>query len=195
MLAQYRLITFVLLFSLLLAPFAFAAGKALDGSSEVSSPPVSKLEIQPKQKPNPAAISVTESAVKAGVKSCAYRINQVTDFLTTGIQSGAVLFESPSDPDERLVSISLGLAMGTTQVAYASESFAPNQVNGCGAVYETVVYWEASCTDLAKRQFATFKNKGVMVNSITMLDGGEGAMFFLLPAGTGCVVIKKQVLN
>lgn len=195
MLSQYSLITVVQLFLLVLAPFSLAADKIPDNSGKGSPPLVSALEPRSEQKPNPAAQSVTEAAVKAGIHACADRVNQVTNFLTTGIQSSAVLFEPPSDPDERLVSISLGLAMGGEQVAYASESFAPKQVNGCGGVYETVVYWEAGCAELAKRQFARFKNKGVMVNSITMLDGGVGAIFFLMPAGTGCVAIKKQVLN
>jgi hypothetical protein len=89
--------------------------------------------------------SVTDTAVKAGVRSCAGRINQVTNFLTTVLTSGAVFSQPPSDPDKRLVSFSLGLKMRGGKVAYASESFAPNQANGCGSEEETVVYWEAGC--------------------------------------------------
>lgn len=133
--------------------------------------------------------------MKAGVRSCADRVDQVTNFLTAGSRSGAVLFEPPSDPDKHLVSISLGLAMKGGRIAYASESFAPNQVNGCSSMYETVVYWEADCAEVTKNQFPAFKKYGVLVNSITVLDGGANLKVFLVPAGTGCTAIKKEVLN
>ena len=179
------MIMFVLLSLYLLTAFAAAADKV--GSSQAAA--------QPEQKSNPTAKRIADAAVKAGVQSCADRINQVTNFLTTGNRSGAILFEPPSTPDKRLVSISLGLAMKGGKVAYASESFAPNQANGCGGMYETVVYWADGCTDVAKQQFSTFKKYGVLVNSITVLDGGAGVRVFLMPAGTGCVAIKKEVLN
>lgn len=174
------LIAFILLALFMFEPFALAAEK--DSSA-------------PAQSGNPAVSAITQAAVKAGALSCASRINQVTNFLTAGSRSGAILFEPPSDPDKRLVSISLGLAMKGGKIAYASESFAPNQANGCGGIYETVVYWEAGCADVAKNQFSVFKNYGVLVNSIIVLDGGAGVRVFLMPAGTGCVAIKKEVLN
>jgi hypothetical protein len=179
------MITVVLLSFYLFVGFAAAA--------EEGNP--SPATIQPEQKPNLSAKSITDAAVKAGVKSCADRINQVTNFLTTGLRSGAVLFEPPSDPDKRLISFSLGLEMPGGKVAYASESFAPNQANGCGSIYETVVYWEEGCTDVAKHQFSTFRNYGFIVNSVMMLDRGTSVKVFLMPAGTGCVAIKKEVLN
>jgi hypothetical protein len=181
---HYSMLTFVFLSLYLFVAFAAAA--------EGSPSPATR---QPEQKPNPAAQSVTDAAAKAGVQSCLGRINQVTNFLTTGLRSGAVLFEPPSDPDRRLISFSLGLEMPRGKVAYASESFAPNQANGCGSMYETVVYWEEGCADVAKHQFSTFRNSGFVVNSIMMLDRGTSVKIFLMPAGTGCVAIKKEVLN
>ena len=182
------MIMFVLLFFYLLAPFSLASDKEADKSSGASSP-------SPEQKPNPAAKRITDAVVKAGVQSCADRVNHVTNFLTAGSRSGAILFEPPSEPDKRLVSISLGLAMKGGKVAYASESFAPNQANGCGGVYETMVYWEAGCADVAKAQFSALKKYGVLVNSIIVLEGSPGLKVFLMPAGKGCVAIKKEVLN
>ena len=184
-----RYIIFVILF--LCLPVVFA------GAAEKISPSLAptKLQARPEQKSNPSAKNITDTAVKAGVRACAGRINQVTDFLTTGLTSGAVFFQPPSNPDKSLVSFSLGLKVPAGKVAYASESFAPNQANGCGSTYETVVYWEAGCSDVAKLQFSSFRNDGVLVNSIMMLDKGTGVRVFLMPAGTGCVAIKKQVLN
>jgi hypothetical protein len=182
--ARYRVITIVLLSCYLLAALTVSA-------EESSRAPAEPQE----QKLNTAAKRIADAVAKTGVKSCADRVNQVTNFLTTGNRSGAILFEPPSSPDKRLVSISLGLAIKGGRIAYASESFAPNQANGCGGMYETVVYWPEGCTDVAKNQFSAFKKYGVLVNSITVLDGGPGVRVFLMPAGTGCIAIKKEVLN
>jgi len=172
-----------------------AADKGSDNSGEVSTPLVSQSETKPEQKPNSRAKLITDAAMQAGVQSCADRVYQVTNFLTANSRSGAILFEPPADPDKRLVSISLGLAMKGGQIAYASESFAPNQANGCGGMYETVVYWEAGCGDVAKDRFSVFEKHGVLVNSIVVLDGGPNVKVFLVPAGTGCMAIKKELLN
>lgn len=182
--APYKRITFVLLFFYLLVAFTAAA-------EEGSLSPAA----QPEQKSKPTAKRITDAAAKAGIKSCADRINQVTNFLTSNSKSGAISFLPPLAPEKRLVSFSLGLEMPGGKVAYASESFASNPVNGCDSMYETVIYWEAGCTDVAKRQFPVFKNYGVLVNSIIVLDGGPGVRVFLMPAGAGCVAIKKEVLN
>lgn len=167
---------------------------AAEKSGPASTAPT-KSEAQPEQRPNPSAKGVTESASKAGVKACADRIYRVTDFLTKGLKSGAVLFTPPSESDKRLISVSLGLETPGGKTAYASESFAPNGINGCSNVYETVAYWEGSCLDVAKKQFPNLKKANALVNNLTMLDGGNSVKVFLMPAGTGCVAIKKEVLH
>jgi hypothetical protein len=185
MATQYETGTFLLLSFYLLMTFTAAA--------EESRPPLAPA--QPEQTSSPTAKRITDKVARVGAHSCADRINQVSNFLTTDSRSGAIFFEPPSDPDNRLLSISLGLEMKGGQLAYVSETFAPNQANGCGGMYETVVYWEAGCAEVAKQQFSSFKPYGVIVNDIVVLDGGAGVRVFLMPAGTGCVAIKKEVLN
>jgi hypothetical protein len=138
---------------------------------------------------------ITEAAVKAGVRSCKDRINQVSNFLTSNTNSGWLLFQPTSQPDRRLISVSMEAATKDVSSAYISESFAPNQANGCAGLYETVVYWEKGCFDVAKKQFATFKRAGVLSKNISVLDGGAGVRVFLMPAGKGCVAIKKEVFQ
>lgn len=187
---------FALVVFSLLAPFSLADQKNSPPPSSVRSGTVNQQKPNVKaQKSKSAAGRITDAAVKAGILSCADRINQITNFLTAEANTGAILYQPPSDPDRRLGSISMGLDLKGGQLAYASESFAPNQVNGCGGMYETVAYWKEGCADVAKRRFSTFKQAGALVNRITVLDGGRGVKVFLMPAGTGCVAIKKEVLN
>lgn len=161
-------------------------------ADEVSPAPVSS---RPVQSGNPAVNAVTQAAVQGGVLSCAGRINQVTNFLSAKGQSGAFLFLPFSQPDQRLFSASLEIQGQETPTVYASESFAPNQANGCGGMYETVEYWSASCDDLATRQFPALKSTGVLYRNIKMMDGGAGVRIFLMPAGAGCISIKKEVIQ
>ena len=108
--------------------------------------------------------AVTQAAVQAGVLSCAERINQVTNFLTANSNSGAFLFLSSPQPDESVFSASLEIEIQGKEdsTAYASMSFAPNQANGCGALYETVVYWPIHCKELETKQFAGLKPAGAI---------------------------------
>lgn len=150
------------------------------------------------QQPSPPGVnSITQVAVSSGVLTCASRINQVANFLTADAEGvGSLLFIPPTNPDQRLVSVSMEIPHeGQTPVAYASASFAPNQANGCGGMYESVIYWNQPCDTLAARNFSGLKKIGVLSTVITILDGGIGTKIFLMPANSGCVSIKKDIVQ
>jgi hypothetical protein len=145
----------------------------------------------------PSAVHpITEVAVKAGILSCASRINQVSNFLTTDKQgTGIYLFIPPSIPDQSIFSVSMEVLGSNASTAYASESFAPNQAGGCGALYEEVIYLPMSCNDAAKKYFSGMKRERELLKNITVLVGSPTVRVFLMPAGSGCVVIKKEVIR
>jgi hypothetical protein len=150
----------------------------------------------PVQAVNPSVNPVTQAAVKAGALSCVSRINQVTNFLTAGSQgTGATLYVPAVDPDRKMISVSLEIQNANLPSAYASASFAPNQANGCGAIYEAVAYWNMKCDDVAAKQFAGLKKGGAMRKEIIVLDGGPELRVFLMPAGSGCISIKKEAVQ
>jgi len=114
-----------------------------------------------KQKPAKApatkavpANSITQAAMKTGIKSCAGRINQVTNFLAAGLKdAGYMMFYPKNNPDQQMTSISMELPL-KDNTAYASASFAPGQENYCGGMYETVVYWPNKCSEVEKNNLA-----------------------------------------
>lgn len=138
---------------------------------------------------------ITKAAVNAGVLTCAGRINQVATFLSSGSQSGAFLFIPAVQPDQQLFSASMEISSADIPLTYASMSIAPNQANGCGALYETVAYWPSQCTEVAATQFAGVRQAGRMGQQTAVLEVGTSARIFLLPAGGGCVSIKKEVIQ
>lgn len=157
-------------------------------------PPVKAPVAQkpPVQNPGPLN-SLAQMAQKAGVVDCLGRINQVSNFLVAGSQqSGASSIISPQAPNERMTSIAFEIK--TPQVlSYASADFAP-LANGCGGTYESVTHWQNSCKDVATKGYAQLKFIGVIQSNILVLDGGPQLRVFLMPAGTGCVAIKKEVV-
>ena len=136
---------------------------------------------------------ITQAAVQKGALACASRIEQVTNFLGFSDQSGALLMMPPAQPDQRLVPLAMEMpAEGRS--AFVSVSFAPNQANGCGAVYDAVMYWPQKCDIIATSHFATFKKVGALRKDITVLDGGMATKVFLMPTVSGCVSIKQEVV-
>ena len=167
-------------------------GPIVLAADSTETKPAPAGEVQPV---NPDVNPVTQAAVKAGILSCAGRINQVMNFVTLGGQSSSLLFLPGSQQDQRLFSVSLGWERQGDPPAYASTTFAPNQANGCGALYETVIYWDKPCGALASSQFGSLNSTGVMAGNITVLDGGVAMKVFLMPAGQGCISIKKEVIQ
>ena len=97
-------------------------------------------------------------------------------------------------PDTRLLPLALEVPTDAGS-AYVSATFAPGQANGCGATYDAVSYWPQKCEAVAAKQFAGFKRmEQALRKNITVLDGGAATKVFLMPAGSGCVSIKKEVV-
>ncbi len=141
------------------------------------------------------ANAVTQAAVQQGIMTCAARINHVTNFLGYAPPMGVLLMVPPTLPDQHLVPLAMEAPLGSTDgLAYVSATFAPNQANGCGAAYEAVVYWPTPCDAVQVRQFAGLKKVGYLKTDIAVLDGGVATKVFLLPAGAGCVSIKKEMV-
>jgi hypothetical protein len=136
--------------------------------------------------------AVTSAMTNAGVVFCQQRIQQVSDFLAGNASSSAALMIPPNHINDRLVSASMEVSTGST-VFYASMDFSPLVAYGCDASFETVSYWQNSCDLVAKTQFVGAKNNGILGKFITVLTAGSHLQVFLMPAGNGCVAIKKQI--
>lgn len=137
--------------------------------------------------------AVTKTFKQAGVQRCLGRIQQVTNFLTDGSSASAgFLFMPPSQQDSSFLSVSMEIAT-PKEFSYVSTNFHPRD-NQCAGEYETVTYWKTSCKGLADKTYAKLPKKGTLQSKIIVLDGGPNMRVFLMPAGAGCVAIKKEVI-
>lgn len=139
---------------------------------------------------------ITGAVQKQGVVNCLGLINQITDIYITGNQkSGVALAVSPQDPNSHLVSISLE-SQSPTALSYTNADFSPSPT-GCGAVFESVIYWKMSCSDVASKVFGTLINKGVILTSISALQIPEGPQLrvYLMPAEKNrCISMRKEII-
>ncbi len=149
-------------------------------------------QVANESRPNP----ITLAAAQQGVLTCSGRINQIVNFLRVDDRAGGLLMLPPSQQDQRLVSLSLEIPLASTNnSAYVTATFAPNLANGCGAGYESVIYWPKTCEDVFKQSFGELKPVGTLKQNIYVLDGGTQLKVFLMAAGpAGCVSIKREVL-
>lgn len=158
----------------------------------IAAPAQAKPDTPPKHHP------VTEVLLKAGLKDCAVRSDQISSFLTggTGTESGAFIF-LPADKSASTDSVSVSFEIQTPQsLGYATASFTQTKNGECHAVYETVSHWDASCQDVYALGYAQSKPAGVIHKRIDILTGlGEDARLFFMPGAKGCVVIKKEMLR
>jgi len=132
----------------------------------------------------------------AGVRNCATRADQVTNFLTRGTKTNALLFLPEREPDNSMVSVSMEVQAENTPRAYGSATFSPNTAIGCSGVYETIQYWGESCNAVATKYFKGASPAGALGGEIAMFTIGPAARIFLMRAtGSSCVSIKKEVIK
>jgi len=132
----------------------------------------------------------------SGVRNCATRIDQITNFLTKSTKSSALLFLPEREPDNSMVSVSIEVQGEGIPRAYGSATFSPNTAIGCSATYESVQYWPEACNAVAAKHFKGAVSAGSLGGEIAMFNIGPSARVFLMRAtGSSCVSIKKEVIK
>jgi len=188
-----RLLRFVL--AALACPALAFSAPAPVGTAQPAPASAPAAAPQPAAPSSASAVSaITEAAVRGGVLACARRIEQVSKYLTAGTQSGAYMFLPAKQPDQSLFSVSMELQGQNAAPLYASASFSPGADGGCSGVYDAVEYSPRSCADVQKSAFPSAKPAAAVKKDIGMLSAGAVRVFFMT-AGSGCVIIKKEVVQ
>lgn len=166
-------------------------------SSQAYAADPQPLQQQKSTGPVPSGVNpITQAAVKAGVLTCTSRVNQVSNFITSEAKDeGFYLFIPSSGQDQDIFSVSMEIQGKDSLTAYASESFAPNQSTGCSAIYDEVIYLPMSSREAMQKYFPNLKPERELLKNIIVLAGSPTVRVFLMPAGNGCIVIKKEVVR
>ena len=156
-----------------------------DGNEPVASTAVASAAVVS----NPVA----KVAQAQGMQICLPAIADVTTLISRGVPTGAHVFMNEEQKGEQLFSISLETDYPAATV-YSSASFAPLGA-GCSGTYDVVSYIEGNCGALAGKQFPKLKPAGQIKDNITVYKLGPTARVFLMPAGSGCLMIRKAMFE
>lgn len=191
---QHLKITKIILFAALCAFVAQAGTSYAAEPKKKAAAPAQKAA--PAKQPTVPLNAITQAAFKAGVATCQARINQITNFVTGTAQHGALLFNSPTLPDKKQFSVSLEVNNQNSNIpSYVTTSFSPQADGNCSGSYEAVTYWVSPCADVAKNVFSVFKpSPRALHQQILVLGDSPTVRVFLIPAATGCISIKKEML-
>lgn len=137
--------------------------------------------------------ALAQAVQDAGLQSCKPLSDQVTRYLIGNSKSAGMLLAAPDNANARIATTSIEIE-NAQSLTYASATYAPYGAAGCGVAYDAVTYWAESCTEVSKRLLNDLKPMGTLGNKLVMLDGGPAMRMYLMPAGAGCVQIKKEVV-
>lgn len=158
--------------------------------------PQANQQVPQQQVVMPATMnSVTKILAEKGLKVCAQKVEQVTNYLGAGGTIGAVLFTPAANIDQNVVSISLEIIGADKKSAYATVSFSPNAANGCSVAYDATAFWPKKCDEVTAENYKGKKLGKAVQKNIHTLDLSANSKVFLMPVGqASCLSIKKEVL-
>lgn len=142
--------------------------------------------------PSVAETITYDQAKSSGFKECLPFVKNLTEFLHGGVAHGAHSMLPRKNPDSQMFSstIERNYSDGTE---IQSIFVAPIPSGACTGAYERIMWQDKSCATLAKEVFPGFENKGKLNKFVTYLTKKTGGVVYLLTAGSGCLVIRKEI--
>lgn len=140
--------------------------------------------------------AIIDQANAAGMKNCARPFGQLVEFLGANAGVGGQLFYPPAIADISQISLSMEIAAPASQTeSFASMYVAPVLAGQCAYSYDTVTYWPAACPEVSAQIFPKMETEGVLLKDIKVIrnPGNSLMRIYLMPAGPGCISIKKEL--
>lgn len=137
---------------------------------------------------------IAAAAAKAGIKRCAPIIKRVAEFLIEDGDAGFRLKSLGNDADTAPVTLSLETrhkALGTTR--YSTIMIVP-QAN-CSGYYEQSIFWPMACPDVKANNFANFPPAAFLHSAVALSEASQTVQLALMPAGAGCMSVKKEIFR
>ena len=141
---------------------------------------------------------LAQAVQQLGIRTCAPVFNQAGSFLFEDAQAQFVV--QPLGPDTNrwptVVTMEAthpvaGRAAGQTRLT--TLIVAP--AGSCADMYNQVIYWPEPCPALKARVFRSYGNERPLLARVRQSEANPGLQLYLLPAGAGCVSVKKELIG
>lgn len=137
---------------------------------------------------------VAQQLFQAGAISCAARAHQLASVLGNGKET-SVLQVPQSNPDKSLITVNLIQLESSTQNSLTLIALAPNQAVGCGASFQTLSYSDKACPKALEQAYPSAKHQPVAATGALLVTLTRTARVLATPAGTGCMVLKQEIVE
>jgi hypothetical protein len=158
-----------------------AAAAVAGGLSTTTAPPTQRL---------------AQAMGQVRMTVCAPLAARIADFLLEGVADADFTLQ-PMGPDANLwptviVIESAHADLGRTRLSTITLSPA---ARGCSATYEQVIHWAQPCAALKATTFAAYASEHPLFRNVRVSEVNPGLQLYLMPAGEGCVSVKKELLR
>lgn len=139
------------------------------------------------------ADQVTKYAKDNGFKSCLSTVSDLENFFADGVNYGSWAFVAKDNSDAQPLNATLELTFndGSQLVDF---TVIPATDGTCSYTYTRTWYSDKSCMATSKAEFlANAKYKTEVNKNITAFEDANGPKILLTPAGSGCMVQKKEI--
>jgi hypothetical protein len=129
---------------------------------------------------------------KMHLTTCAASVQQAMTFLFEGTHARFIAQPLGSDSDRWPAVFVVESQPPTGGHTHLSTlMIAPN----CSGMYEQVVYWSDPCDVVKSSVFAKFTGDQVLLKDVRVSSSGPALNVYLMPAGPGCVSVKKELFR
>ena len=133
----------------------------------------------------------TKQAKANGIKTCISAVEKMSNFIADGNHGASSVWNSKV-PDESAFSSVIERTYSDGSIL-TSLTVARTKSEHCYAEYEKVIYFTDNCMATVQKNYKDAEYKGEVNKNVTWLSK-RGVDTFLIPAGNGCVVVRKEIL-
>ncbi len=129
-----------------------------------------------------------------GLTECAPAVERAAHFL---FEDGEVNFTvQPLGPDANrwpTVVVIEGAHAAAGRTRFSTLTVAPGPA--CSGLYEQVIAWPTPCAELKATTFSAYANAKIILRNVQVSELNPGLQVYLMPSGSGCVSIKKELFH
>ena len=140
-----------------------------------------------------SADQVTNYAKSSGFKACLSTVTDLENFFADNTNYGSWSVVAKDKSDDQLLNATLELTY-TDGELLVDFTVIPSKDGTCSYTYSKTWYNAKSCMATSKEEFMSKATYKAEINkNITAFEDASGAKILLTPAGTGCMVQKKEI--
>jgi len=132
-------------------------------------------------------------AEKNGFRSCQKTVDDIAKFVVKDKKHSSMSTWNKKATDTRMFNSQVAIKYSDGN-SIAILNIAPTKSGKCDSSYTTVTTFDKSCAALRETDLSTWKFAGELSGLVTLENESGAVSIILLPADTGCALIKTETV-